>query len=826
MPEPAGPRASTMAISRGTWLSLLVLVAVPFFFYAAMVLGGKEPPAPDSAACQPFSIWGIRVQHETGKVPDWYPYIFSGMPSYGSYTYTPRSPFNPVALVQRLCDGNRGASYWFLLSLAGLSLFAFLRRQGFSRPASVIAALLFSMTPYVPGVIAAGHSTKLEALCLLPAFLLALDMILDRPGAGRAAFLAGAGALLAWANHPQVVFYGLLVGFLYAVSVLVIEKRAAGRGYWLRLAGFGLAAAALAAGMATEPLLAVREYAAWSIRGAAVGGEGGSGVGWDYATAWSFHPRELWSLLFPGWFGLQGETYWGWMPFTQSTHYFGVAAVVLAVLGLARARGPRRWIWGGISLFVLFVGFGRFLPLVYGPMYYVVPFFNRFRVPSMIYSILPLCLAFPVAAGLDALLAAPGIASGGGKRVAEGTKRKGAASAFRPPAPSRRLLVIGAVLLVLWAALALGARGALSGPNSLLRPEEVGRLNPGQIQVLQGDRLSLLEQSVAHGMIVLLLGLGVLALRRIRAAAPWLGLLAGIVVVGDVVLVGRSFYHVEPRAVARDSLPLPGACGFLARQPGTFRILPASSRADPTLFRSNAFGLVGLESIGGYHTARLRAYADLVDANLISQPAVLSMLNVRFILSPMRIDALGAPLYQGDGFVYAWPDSLPRAWAVRRVEEIADFSALTRRFEDDAFRPGEVAMAYPGQGPLRADFASARVALTGRGPGSLRLRVDAAGDAFVVLSEMAFPPGWTATVDGRPAPIHRVDHVLMGVEVPTGVHEIAIAVRAPARLRGLLGSRFSAALTIALAAAAISFGRISRRRPRIGQSAESLPSVK
>jgi hypothetical protein len=816
MPDTAGPRASALAVNRGTWLSLLALVAVPFFFYAAMVVGGKEPPAADTAAARPFSVWGMQAQQETGKVPDWYPYIFSGMPSYGSYTYTPRSPFNPVALMQRMCQGNRGAYYWILLSLVGLTLFAFLRRQGFSRPASCIAALLYSMTAYFPGVVAAGHSTKLEALCLLPAFLLALDLILERPGALRAAFLAGTLALLAWANHPQVAFYGVLVGFLYAVSVLVVEKRGAGRGYWLRLAGFGIAAAALAAGMALEPLLAVRQYASWSIRGAAAAGEGGSGAGWDYATAWSFHPRELVAFLFPGWFGLQGQTYWGPMPFTQSTHYFGIAAVVLAVFGLARARGPRRWVWGGISLFVLFVGFGRFLPLVYGPMYHLVPFFNRFRVPSMIYSILPLCLAFPVAAGLDALLAAPGTAAGSGRPTA-GARRKGAPAASAMSGGSRRLLWAGAALVLLWIVLALGARGAFSGPNALLRPEEVGRLDPGQMRVLQGERLTLLQQSLAHGMVVLLLGLGVLALRRFRAAVPWIGLLAGIVIVGDVVLVGRAFYQVEPRTAVRDSLPLPGACDFIARQPGTFRILPANS----SLFRSNAFGLDRLESIGGYHTARLRAYADLIDGGLIRQPAVLSMLNVRFVLSPTRIDALGAPLYQGDGYVYEWPDSLPRAWAVRKVEAVADFPALTNRLKSDGFRPGETALSYPGQGPSRADYAPARVVLAGRGLGSLRLRVDAEGDAFVVVSEMAFPPGWSAQVDGRPAKIFRVDHVLMGIEVAAGSHDVALSMTAPGRTRGMGISRFAAALTLALAAAAVGLGRISRRRPVADQSAEA-----
>jgi len=73
----------------------------------------------------------------------------------------------------------------------------------------------------------------------------------------------------------------------------------------------------------------------------------------------------------------------------------------------------------------------------------------------------------------------------------------------------------GAALVVLWVLLALGARGALSGRMRFF----AGRVGPppsGQMQALQGERLSLLQQSLAHGMIVLLAGLGVLALRRYR----------------------------------------------------------------------------------------------------------------------------------------------------------------------------------------------------------------------------------------------------------------------------------------------------------------------
>ena len=104
--------------------------------------------------------------------------------------------------------------------------------------------------------------------------------------------------------------------------------------------------------------------------------------------------------------------------------------------------------------------------------------------------------------------------------------------------------------------------------------------------------------------------------------------------------------------------------------------------------------------------------------------------------------------------------------------------------------------------------------------------MDADGDAFVVVSEIFFPPGWTATVDGRTAPIHRVNHVLMGVEIPPGSHDLAFAMKDPARVRGTRSSRLAAALTLLLSAAAIGSGRISRRRPRAGQSVDPPAIVK
>ena len=94
------------------------------------------------------------------------------------------------------------------------------------------------------------------------------------------------------------------------------------------------------------------------------------------------------------------------------------------------------------------------------------------------------------------------------------------------------------------------------------------------------------------------------------------------------------------------------------------------------------------------------------------------------------------------------------------------------------------------------------------------------------VSEMAFPPGWTATVDGRPVPIHRVDHVLMGVEVPAGSHEVALRHDGTRRGCGARGSAARGRPHPGPGRAPRSLvGRISRRR-RASPAQSAEPPVR
>src|SRR5262249_12441809 len=81
---------------------------------------------------------------------------------------------------------------------------------------------------------------------------------------------------------------------------------------------------------------------------------------------------------------------------------------------------------------------------------------------------------------------------------------------------------------------------------------------------------------------------------------------------------------------------------------------------------------------------------------------------------------------------------------------------------------------------------------------------------LVVLADTFFP-GWTATVDGTPAPILATNHLFRGVPAPAGGHRVRFTYR-PQSLR--LGALASALGLVGLVVVIASPGLLARRRGR------------
>lgn len=808
---------------RGHWIAGVILVLVPLIFLWDMVVRGEEPLAPDTQAARPFTLWATEASKQLGEMPLWCPSIFAGMPSYGSFIYMPPGALDPLQALRKLVGRTRGLRYFLGYLIGGLGLYGLLRIRELAALPALGGALVYILSPYLVGLIAAGHSTKLQALMLVPLVFLAIERLLQRRDLLATGLLAAAVALQFWRNHPQISYYTLLLAGLYVGGRLIFERPARWRGRGLLMGlVLGLLALFLAAGLIMEPYAAVQEYTPHSIRGEASALEdatgGQSDADWDYATSWSFSPRELISFLFPAWFGLEGQTYWGMMPFTQSTHYIGITVLALAVLGLCLTRGRERWLWMGMAFILLVIGFGRHFALLYRPMYNWLPLFSSFRIPSMIYAMLPLPAALLVGAGLQAVLRDEGWRD-------RPTRWK------RWPAITIGLIVVlliwliagGAIVTQLRAAGAfVSAREAAQlGPEGLssLKTLAAERLRPGNdfLGVIT-ERISMLRSSVALGLFLLsAVALFIEGRRRGLLRGELAAGLLLVCVVGDLWVVGRKFYHPRPRRYAEASLAPDEAVRFLQRQTPPFRIAPLTA-ADQ---HSNRFVAFGLESLSGYQPAKLRIYDDLIRSGQWLTLPVMGMLNARYILADERYD--GLPLAAevrnragGTTYILENPQLLPRAWFVRELRISPNAETFFSIVETDAFQPAEIAWVDRAERPaLLADLFGGTDAAELESAGRLsggevatleitphRITAEVAcagpGPGLLVFSEIYYAPGWKLTIDSEPARIHRVNHVLRAVAVAPGEHAIEMRAVSPGRTRGILFSRISGVLVLAL----------------------------
>jgi hypothetical protein len=215
--------------------------------------------------------------------------------------------------------------------------------------------------------------------------------------------------------------------------------------------------------------------------------------------------------------------------------------------------------------------------------------------------------------------------------------------------------------------------------------------------------------------------------------------------------------------------------------------------------------------------ARLRIYDDLLSSRAIFSPPVLSMLNASYVLTDQSLVDAGWPLAakvigaRGDTvFIHENPRVMPRAWFVGETRTVADAREMLTRIADPKFDPARTAYLYrnetgvvperlsPGEirpldaaGNLRGFHAAAEETM-------LPVRVLGPQPGLLVQSEIYYKPGWRAEIDGQPAPILRVNHVLRAVMIPPGEHQIRIYAVSPGMARGRTVSHLSGLVVLGL----------------------------
>ena len=798
------------------------------YAYAPQVLQGKVVNQSDISSWKGMSHEILEWNEEHPDDPAlWTGSMFGGMPATQisvDYRGDATDPFYNL-----LFWGQRPPSYLIISLLGGFLLFlAF----GVNPWLSAVGAIAVTFCSYNMQIVQVGHNTKMVAIAFMPWVLAALVYAYRRKALLGAVFFALALSFQIKANHPQITYYLAFIVFGYAIAELCgavaaqRRRKAAVRnavpvsdsiltsgttveppfretpvGRWLIASVLVLVGGLLGIATNANKLMPTYEYAGYTMRGGSElthdeHNQTGDGLKLDYATAWSYGIEETPNLLIPDFnggsssgelsrdsetfrvlqsYGVNAESmrkgmplYWGPQPFTAGPMYLGAVSLFLFVFGLCVIRGRYKWWIAGVSLLALLLGWGSHFMWFSEIFFKYAPLYNKFRTVSMILVILQVTVPLMGILGVNAALFA------------------------KEPLPDRKVRngLLTALGVTGGMSLLFALFPGLAGDFSSASDAAVFGGNEQLIRALQDDRRSLLRSDAFRSLIFIVLAAGVFfaswkgKLKTMPAVA-----LLGILLLVDLWGVDKRYLNKEHFVTERnfDSQFNPRPVDNAIHQDTdlSYRVLDLSVNTF-----NDAIVSYHHKTIGGYSPAKLQRYQDLIDfhiapemrtmiddvnsamstartvgdlENALGYYPVLSMLNTKYIV----VDPGSLPL--------TYDRRLGNGWLVSRVRTAptadAEMSALGE------IDPAVEAVIFDPEAPegtvteyARAD--SGRVELVYYSPNRLRYDVSAPAKGLAVFSEIWYPAGWKAFVDGNEVPVLRADYALRALMIEEGDHEV------------------------------------------------------
>jgi len=830
----AGFWASLSPMARhGVVLGLLLVLSLSFF--APVHFGGQGLHGSDILQWRGMAEAMIDYEEATGDDALWAPNVFGGMPGY-LVNYKPEVP-QLDTLVNAVRSVLWPTSHLFLL-LAGVYVLVFYLTN--NTLASLTSACAYGLTTYLPIILAAGHQTKFVAIAYAPFVLLAFVYALRNPRLLSGLLFAIALAVQLRAKHPQISYYVLMLALVWWIVEGVRAVREDRTTDFAKSTGWLAFGTVMGLLMVVQPYWATYEYKQFSTRAAeAAAGEGSAAaMSWEYAMRWSQGVGELITLAIADAFGGGPQLYWGPKPFTSGPHYVGGVVLALAGLAVWKVRTTVTWGLGIGALVTASFALGRHFSILNRPMYEVFPFFDAFRAPETWLSITALALAVLAGMGLDRVLRRPEEKRRTRKQRTDGEVRAALLYSFG---------VVTAVVLLLW-----GTNDTLFDFQSqreaqivqqIRQNPNLDRSNPRVRQFYQqiDQREAQRKEAFSNDALRTLLALGVvlliLWLYRRKTIAPWVaGALVALVVVIDLWGVAGRYLGDDAFSPSEDvtqQIPRTEVDRWIqgrlddAGGSGHFRVLPLQTpySSSPT---NNAISSFKYESVGGYHGAKLQVYQDYLDHILqIGQGAPnengLDLMNTRYVIAkqPLPGTEVAYRSQRSDFVVLENPDALPRGFFVGQTEVVESAQATWQRLRSSDFDPSRTALLETPIGetvtPLDSTSTTS-VTLQKHTPPEITWTVQTDAPRLFVASEVYYPAGWNAYLDGERVPIHRVDYLLRGVHVPAGEHTLTMRFE-PTVDR--VGTWISAGATVlAYGGVAVLLGLRYRRREDEGDDEE------
>ena len=780
-------------------LAVLLFAVLAFAYFFPADIEGRILYRHDASAGRGAGQEGIEYMQKTGERSRWTNALFGGMPTYQmapSYHSTDK-----LSTMTKIYHLFLPENVWYVFAYL-LGFYILLRAFDFRQHLAALGSVVWAFSTYFLIIIAAGHIWKVWALAYLPPLIAGL--VLAYRGKYLWGFVLTAifTAFEINANHVQMTYYYLFIILAMVIAWLVdaIRKH--------QLAAFGKATAVCLAGAAIgvcinlSNLYHTWQYGQESMRGKSElvkknsANQTSSGLERDYITQWSYGIDETWTLLIPNTKGgasvpmseskiamekadptyetiyQQIGQYWGEQPGTSGPVYVGAFVMFLFVLGLLIVKGPMKWALLVVTILSILLSWGRnFMGFTDFFLDYV-PMYAKFRTVASILVIAEFTIPLLAMMALKKLFDEP-----------EGFSK------YSKPIYISFGVTAGFCLLF-----ALMPTTFFDGFVSSSEMRALSTLPQEHIQPLISNlvdmRTAVFTADCWRSFWIIVVGMVLLMAYKYRKLKAEYTICAILVLclidlwqvnkryLNDEMFVPQSEREAPQQKSQTDEL-------ILRDKALDYRVLNLASNT----FNENETSYYH-KSIGGYHAAKLRRYQEMIEQyispemqrlmNAVAEAGgdmtqvkgdsicpVINMLNTRYFVFPLQ---------GGQTVPIQNPYALGNAWFVDKIsyaknanEEILKVGQIDLRHEAVADEKFQAQL-----GDAVTQDTTSTVDIKSYEPNQLTYEVNSGKGGIVVFSEVYYP-GWTATIDGEPAELGRVNYILRALNVKPGKHEVVLS---------------------------------------------------
>ena len=812
-------------------LIIILLFIVVSFAYLPPLLTGKSLHASDLNTYAGMSKELKDFRAKTGDEAIWTNSMFGGMPG---YLISTKYPGNIDNIYFSIVNTIPKPANYIIVNFCLFFLLCLL--LGANPWISFASALAYGFISTFFILLDAGHVTKVITLSYFSLLIAGIYLAYNKKLITGSILTSVGFALMLTANHPQMTYYAGIMVLIIGVTYFVYAIKEKALPSFLKASGLLAVAALLAVGLNFGPLLTTSEYSKYSTRGksdlAATDNNQTSGLDRNYILDYSYDPGEAVTAFIPRFKGggmseplgensevykllkqSQGREkalkfvkslplYWGSQPIAGGPFYYGAVLCFLFVLGLFIVKGKEKWWIVSVVIVSFLLSLGKNIPFLSNFMIDHFPGYSKFRDVKNIIVI------------QQFVMAVMGVLA-----IKEVYLRNIESKKFLSALKYSFIITGGfALLFALIPSLAGNFRG--NSDTQLIQAGWPQQL----IDALIADRKSALRIDAFRTFIfVSITAAGLWAFWTKKIKAQYALVLWVLLILVDLWPVDKKYLNsnnfVSKRKAEVPYSPTQTDNIILKDKDPDYRVLNLTvstfNDASTSYFH---------KSIGGYHGAKMKRYQEMIEyhiskdiqeigtrlKNIKTQSDLdnvfaglnsINMLNTRYVIySP---DA--APLVNNHAMGNAWfvDNYLMVDNANEEINSIGNLDISTTAVVDKEFGK------YLTNKEFKGDSLSI-ISLKSYAPNKLVYESKSTTEQLAVFSEIYYPKGWIATIDGKTTPIFRVNYILRSMVVPVGSHEIVFEFKPKSYKIGNEVS-FASSVLLILAIAGAAFYEFRKR---------------